>query len=349
MHIDGSEGEGGGQMVRSSLALAMITGQAITLDNIRARRKNPGLQRQHLTAVMAAGQISGAGMLGASLGSSRLQFAPGPVRAGAYHFDIGTAGSASLVLQTVLLPLMLADGHSEVTLSGGTHNPLAPPYEFFADAYLPLLARMGLSAKVELVRRGFYPAGGGQLRVAISPAAELQDFTLLERGQPLRKEARVIVAKLPENVAEREAGTLRARLGWKEQAVQIEQDTTSRGPGNAVLITLAFENVTEVIVSFGQRGKRAEQVAEEAAAECLAYLESTAPVGPHLADQLLLPLGIAAARGRTSRFRTMPLTQHSLTHIDILKRFLPVAINHEQADDGTVTATLGPAIEHAEA
>src|SRR5687768_11257267 len=144
LEIDGSEGEGGGQMVRSSLALSMITGTPVALDNIRARRKNPGLQRQHLTAVKAAGEVCGAGMLGASLGSSRLQFAPGPVRAGSYHFDIGSAGSASLVLQTVLLPLMLADGHSELSLVGGTHNPLAPPYEFFAHAYLPLLAPIGL-------------------------------------------------------------------------------------------------------------------------------------------------------------------------------------------------------------
>jgi RNA 3'-terminal phosphate cyclase (ATP) len=342
IEIDGSEGEGGGQMVRSSLTLSMLTGKPVTLDNIRARRKNPGLQRQHLTAVRAAGQICGAGMLGASLGSSRLQFAPGPVQPGSYRFDIGTAGSASLVLQTVLLPLMLAEGHSELALGGGTHNPLAPPYEFFVHAYLPLLAQMGLHATVELVRRGFYPAGGGELRAAASPAEELRDFELRERGAELRHSARIIVAKLPESVGQRESGVLKSKLCWKKEAVTIEEDHTSRGPGNAVLVMLEYERVTEVVVSFGEKGKRAEQVADEAAEETLAYLASTAPVGPHLADQLLLPLGIAAARGHRGRFRTLPLTQHSLTHIDILQRFLDIAIVTKSEDDGSVTLEVGP-------
>lgn len=340
IEIDGSEGEGGGQMVRSSLALSMLTGKPFLLDNIRARRKNPGLQRQHLTAVRAAGHICAAGMIGASLHSSRLQFAPGPVQAGSYRFDIGTAGSASLVLQTVLLPLMLAEGHSELTLVGGTHNPLAPPYEFFALAYLPLLHRLGLHASVELVRRGFFPAGGGELRVAVSPATELRDFELLERGAEVRHEAQVIAAKLPENIAHREVGTLKASLGWKQEAFKIVEDTTSRGPGNAVLVVLEYEQVTEVVVSFGARGKRAEQVAQEAADETITYLNSTAPVGPHLADQLLLPLGIAASRGHACRYRTMPLTQHSLTHIDILQRFLDVQIELQEWEDASVVVEL---------
>lgn len=340
IEIDGSQGEGGGQMVRSSLALSMLTGRPFLLDNIRARRKNPGLQRQHLTAVRAAGQICSAGMIGASLHSSRLQFAPGPVQAGSYRFDIGTAGSASLVLQTVLLPLMLAEGHAELTLVGGTHNPLAPPYEFFALAYLPLLHRLGLHASVDLVRRGFFPAGGGELRVAISPATKLHDFSLLERGAPIRQEARAIVAKLPDTIAQRELDTLQGKLGWKKETLKVEEDRTSRGPGNVVLVVLEYEQVTEVIVSFGARGKRAEQVAEDAADEARDYLASTAPVGPHLADQLLLPLGIAASRGRTGRFRTMPLTQHSLTHVDILQRFLDIVIETSEQEDSSVVIEL---------
>jgi RNA 3'-terminal phosphate cyclase (ATP) len=237
---------------------------------------------------------------------------------------------------------MLAEGHSELTLVGGTHNPLAPPYEFFALAYLPLLHRLGLHASVELVRRGFFPAGGGELRVAVSPATELHDFELLERGAAVRHEVQVICAKLPENVAHREIGTLKARLNWKKEQFRIEEDTTSRGAGNAVLIVLEYQHVTEVVVSFGQRGKRAEQVAEEAAEETLAYLDSTAPVGPHLADQLLLPLGIAASCGHICRFRTLPLTQHSLTHIDILQRFLDLQIANKDQEDGSVLIELRP-------
>jgi len=210
---------------------------------------------------------------------------------------------------------------------------------------LPLLHRLGLHASVELVRRGFYPVGGGELRVAVSPATELHDFELLERGEMVRQEAQVISAKLPENVAHREIGTLKARLNWKKEHFRIVEDTTSRGAGNAVLVVLEYQHVTEVVVSFGQRGKRAEQVAEEAACETLAYLDSTAPVGPHLADQLLLPLGIAASRGRTCRYRTMPLTQHSLTHIDILQRFLDLEIETHEQGDGSVVIELRPSAD----
>ncbi len=340
IEIDCSSGEGGGQMVRSSLALAMLTGESVLLDNIRARRKNPGLQRQHLTAVMAAAEMSGAGMTGATLHSSRLTFAPGPVRSGTYRFDIGTAGSASLVLQTVLLPLLLAEGHSELSIIGGTHNPLAPPFEFFAETYLPQLKKMGLHASVKLVKRGFYPAGGGELRVAVSPATELLDYKLLERGKELRYRGTVIVAKLPLHIAERESAVVLRKLNWKPTALMVVDDVGSRGPGNAILLHLQFERITEVVASIGARGKRSEQVAEEAVEEAKCYLTSSAPVGPHLADQLLLPLGIAASRGHRGTFRTFPLTQHSQTHIEILKRFLSIAIEIEAQEDGSVIVTV---------
>jgi RNA 3'-terminal phosphate cyclase (ATP) len=342
IEIDASVGEGGGQIVRSALALSIITGKPVTLDHIRARRKNPGLQRQHLSAVKAAGELSGAGMLGATLHSSRLQFAPGPARAGRYRFDIGSAGSAPLVLQTVLLPLLLANGHSEVTVVGGTHNPLAPPYEFLEQAYLPQLQRMGLSATVELVKRGFYPAGGGELRASISPAQEVHGLSLRERGPLQRHEAWALLAQLPASVGQREIDTLRTALGWRLEQFRLEYDRTARSPGNAVLIALRYAELTELVVSIGARGKRAEQVAAEAAAEAAIYLESTAPVGIHLADQLLLPLGLAASRGERSEFRTLPLTQHSLTHIDILQRFLTIAIDVHAEADGSVRVTLGP-------
>ena len=284
-------------------------------------------------------------MLGASLGSARLQFAPGEVAAGSYRFDIGSAGSASLVMQTVLLPLLLAPGHSEVTLIGGTHNPLAPSYDFLVASYLPQLRRLGFSADVQLVQRGFYPAGGGQLRATIAPTGELTDFSLMQRGALLDHRARVIVSKLPISVAEHEASTLREKLRWKKEAISVEEDRTSVGPGNVVLIELRYENVIEVVASFGARGKRAEAVATEAADEATQYLAQTAPVGPHLADQLLLPLGIAASRGHRGRFRTMPLTQHSRTHIDILQRFLDIQVAVSEEGDSAIVEVAPSARE----
>src|SRR5215210_615466 len=204
LELDGSQGEGGGQILRSSLALSMVTGTAVRIRNVRARRSKPGLMRQHLVAVQAAARIGGAQVTGAEIGSSMLTFIPGEVKPGEHVLSVGSAGSTTLVLQTVLPALLCAAEPSLLVLEGGTHNPLAPPFEFLDRAYLPLLNRMGPRVQAELERPGFYPAGGGRIVVSIEPAARLSGFELLERGEVRQRTATAIVSRLPRHIAERE-------------------------------------------------------------------------------------------------------------------------------------------------
>ena len=340
--IDGAQGEGGGQIVRSSLALSLVTGRRVMIDNVRARRKRPGLMRQHLTAVTAAQRICGARVEGAAIASQRLVFDPDRVQAGDYHFDIGSAGSTTLVLQTILPGLMLARGESTVTLEGGTHNPLAPPYEFLARVYLPLVARLGPRVQVHLQRPGFYPAGGGRVAVTIHPCRHLGSLELLDRGQITGQHVRAVLARLPRHIAQRECQTVATRSGWPPGCFEIEEIADSAGPGNAVLIEIVAEHVTELFSGFGERGVRAETVASRLWQAARRYLDAGVPVGPHLADQLLLPLGIAAAAGTGGTFRTLALSQHALTHIQVLHQFLDLQIDVTQHADDDCTVRIGP-------
>ena len=331
--IDGSRGEGGGQILRTSLALSLVTGTPIRVSNIRAGREKPGLLRQHLTAVKAAAAIGEAAVEGAAMGSKEITFRPKAVRPGDYTFAVGTAGSAGLVLQTVLLPLCLAGGPSTLTLEGGTHNPAAPPFDFLAKSFLPLLARMGFRVEMRIERHGFYPAGGGRYSVRIEPAGELRPLELLERGEDVSRRARVLPARLPEGIAEREREVLRKGTGWDGDAVTIEA-VDSIGPGNAVLVEAACGNVTEVFSYFGEFGVRAENIADHAIKEYRQWLAAGVPVGRHLADQLLLPM--ALARGGT--FRTLPLSGHSTTNMASLREFGFPADSEEK--DRTVVVTV---------
>jgi RNA 3'-terminal phosphate cyclase (ATP) len=262
--IDGSFGEGGGQILRSSLALAMVTQRPFRIENIRAGREKPGLMRQHLTAVQAAAVICGGHVEGDRIGSTALSFTPGAVNPGDYHFSIGTAGSTTLVLQAVLLPLLIADGPSRLTLEGGTHNPHAPPFDFLASAYLPLIDRMGPKVTATLEQAGFYPAGGGRIVVEIEPGGELRGFDLLERGAARSHRARALVANLPRHIAERELRVVGRKLNWPEESLEAVEIENSRGPGNIVSIEVACEHVTEVFTGFGEVGRPAEAVATRA-------------------------------------------------------------------------------------
>ncbi|MEX2186154.1 MAG: RNA 3'-terminal phosphate cyclase [Pirellulales bacterium] len=337
IEIDGADGEGGGQIVRSSLALALVTGRPVAIDNIRAGRKKPGLMRQHLTAVQAAVRVGQAEVSGDVIGSRKLKFRPHALAPGDHHFRVGTAGSATLVLQTVLPALLTADRPSSITVEGGTHNAWAPPFDFLARAFFPLVGRMGPKVSAELHRHGFYPAGGGKLTATIEPTVKLAGFDLLERGEITSRSAAALVANLPADIGQREIDVVARKTKWPVSCLRVEQIKDSAGPGNVVLIEIGCRHVTEVFTGFGQRGKRAEDVADEAVKELQAYLAAEVPVGPHLADQLMLPLGIAAWRDKSpSTFRTMPLTRHSTTHLDILRRFLDVKIDVEEDDAGCV-------------
>lgn len=331
LHIDGSQGEGGGQILRTSLALSIITGTPIRIEKIRARRSKPGLMRQHLTSVQAAARVGGAHVQGAEVGSKEISFTPSGVEAGVYHFAIGTAGSTTLILQTVLPALLSASGPSRVTLEGGTHNPKAPPFEFLERAFLPLLARMGARVEVSLPRAGFYPAGGGRIEAVIHPAERLAPLDLLERGEVRGRRGTVLLANLPGHIAERELRHLSQHTSWPEGALEIRR-VDSAGPGNAVLLELESEAVTEVFTSIGEVGLAAEKVADLAVQEMRTYLTAGVPVGEHLADQLLLPLALAGG----GSFRTLPLSLHARTQIDLIPRFLDVRFEVEEDGDARV-------------
>lgn len=321
--IDGSQGEGGGQVLRSSLALSLVTGTPFRITNIRAARKKPGLMRQHLTAVRAAADVGGAQLSGAEIGSKELTFEPKGVRPGEYHFNIGTAGSTTLVLQTVLPALLTASEASELVLEGGTHNMQAPPFDFLEKTFLPLVNRMGPKIEARLERPGFYPAGGGKITVSIEPSATLSGFDLLERGKIRRQEARAVVARLPRHIAERELDVIANKLDWPEECLSIDEVRASKGPGNVVMIEIECEHLTEVFAAFGQRGVSAENVASEVVSEAREYLDSGVPVGRHLADQLLLPLALSTNGGA---YRTLRPSRHTQTHVDVLRLFLNVDI-----------------------
>jgi RNA 3'-terminal phosphate cyclase (ATP) len=335
--IDGSFGEGGGQIIRSSLALSLVTGKPFRIYNVRARREKPGLQRQHLTAVRAAAEIGEAQTDGATVGSQQFTFVPDQVSPGDYTFSIGTAGSTTLVLQTVLPPLMMSNAPSILTLEGGTHNVHAPPYDFLEKTFLPLVSRMGPQVTAELERYGFYPPGGGRFKVLIEPSLNSHRLSLTERGEIRAKRARALVVKLPASIAERELAVIRAMLGWPDEQLHIESSDKAFSPGNVLLIEIESEHLTEVITGVGERGVRAETVAERAALEAQAYLATGAPVGEHLADQLLIPLAL----GGGGSFTTGPLSLHTTTNIEVIKMFLEVNITATQIDEGSWKIEVG--------
>jgi RNA 3'-terminal phosphate cyclase (ATP) len=325
--LDGSEGEGGGQILRSALSLAICTQQAFRIERIRANRDNPGLRRQHLTAVRAAAEICDAEVSGDEIGSSELVFRPGSLRGGQYTFAIGTAGSSTLVLQTVLPPLLTADRLSTVRVTGGTHNRGSPPFDFLQRAFVPLLSRMGASLQLELLAYGFYPRGGGEIRVDIYPA-RLQPLHLHERGELRKTYAEAYVAALPLHIAERELAVVGRLLGWYGEQLTVRSLPNEMGPGNALTITVEHANVTEVFTGFGERGLRAETLARTTALEAKTYLNATAPVGEHLSDQLLLPLALAGG----GSFVTTTVTQHLRSNALVIEKFTDRRIRVELRD-----------------
>lgn len=331
--IDGSQGEGGGQILRTALSAAMITGIPFRIEAIRAGRRRPGLRPQHLAAVKAAAAVAAADVVGDEIGSADLEFHPGPVRPGRHRFDIGTAGSAVLVAQTVLPGLLIAEGPSDIEVIGGTHNAGAPPFEFFAHTFLPVVSRTGARLRSRLHRHGFYPAGGGRLSVTVSPPAVLRPVELMDGGETRGCTATALLSQLPRHIAERELSVVRQELGWTDlETREVDAD----GPGNALILTIEYGEITTVVSSVGRRGLPAETVAARAVAEAQAYLDHDAPVGPHLADQLLLPLALAGGT-----FRTSAPTRHFSTNADVVRRFLSTEIEIAP-DDGHVLVTLLP-------
>ena len=322
IEIDGSQGEGGGQVLRTALALSLATRTPFRIGRIRGRRAKPGLLRQHLTAVRAAATIGRARVDGDELGSATLTFEPETVEPGDYTFAVGTAGSATLVLQSILPPLLLATGRTTLALEGGTHNPAAPPFDFVQRVFLPIVNRLGARVEATLERHGFYPAGGGRFVVTIDPAPRLSSLTLVDRGEIVGRRIRALVANLPSHIGEREIATAMRLLNWSESTARLETVRDAVGPGNVILIEIEGEHAAELCTGFGETGTTAEAVATRAAQAVRRYLTASVPVGCHLADQLLPILALGAG----GTFRTMTLSRHALTNAEIVRLFTGAAV-----------------------
>jgi RNA 3'-terminal phosphate cyclase (ATP) len=330
IHVDGSRGEGGGQMVRTSLSLAALLGCEVTVDNIRAGRPSPGLAAQHVTCVRAAAAICAARVEGDHVGSTTVHFRPGALAPGEYCFDVAdvrpSAGSATLVLQTVLPPLLCAGGRSQVVVRGGTNVPWSPPFEYLAHVFAPALARMGANLELRRTRGGWYPAGGGELQATIGPAqGPLKPLALLERGRLVSLRAiSTVSAGLADHIAGRQTTAGLQRLPSSvSRLAKRNVERPEGGPGTCFLLAAAFEGGNGGASALGERGKPAEQVGRETAEEFAAFWDSDAAVDGHLADQLLLYA--ALARGR-SAYVAQQATEHLRTNAWVIRQFLDAEI-----------------------
>jgi RNA 3'-terminal phosphate cyclase (ATP) len=323
-------------VLRTALGLSLVTGTAFRIVNLRGGREKPGLLRQHLTCVQAAQALGGADVEGAELSSRELVFRPNAVQPGRYEFSIGSAGSTTLVLQAVLPALLRASGPTTLSIEGGTHNGLAPPFDFLARSFVPVLTRMGAKVDLRLVRPGFEPAGGGRLEVTVTPAP-LTPVELLQRGALRSRSAIAVVSAVARSVAERELAVVREELEFADDELRAEE-LVAPGPGNSLAISLEYEHVTEVFVGLGARGVTAEKVARRTCGEVRRALRTDAPVGLHLADQLLIPFALAGG----GVFRTVEPTLHTRTQLELIPRFLDVKLGCQpEAPGATWRVSVG--------
>lgn len=327
--IDGSLGEGGGQILRTALSLSMCSGQPVRIQKIRQNRKKPGLMRQHLACVKAATEVCQAQVRGAAIGSIEIEFMPGKIQAGNYHFSVGGAGSSVLIFQTVLPALMRVNESSLLTLEGGTHNPLAPSYDFLQAAFLPVLAKIGVQTDITIERYGFNPVGGGRWTIQITPPETFIPLQLETRGELIKREAYCIGSGLPDHVLERERSCLLKKLNWAENEIMI-RSVHSPGAGNMVSLRTHYSDITEVIDCSGEIGVKAERVAKMAVIQLRRYQSQRAPVGHYLADQLLLPLAVTAG----GSYITGPLSQHTRTHMDVIQKILQMPVKSQKIAKG---------------
>lgn len=325
--VSGSIGDGGGHILRGALALSAASERPFRITEVRAGREMPGLLRQHAAAIRAVAAICAARVDGATLGSSTFTFHPGPVRAGAYHCSLGSAGNAALLLQAILPALLVAGDRSTVTIEGVTYSTGAPPFEFIQKALVPLLNRMGPSVVVSLDRAGFYPAGGGRLTVEVTPAPSFSPLHLPEHGGSRHRRCRALIAALPGEIAVRELDLVKRMLDWPEECFEIRQLPEDEGPGNVVMIDIGDDEVTEVFTALGVRGVRAEAVAESVLRQAKTYLAAGAPVGPHLAEQLLVPMAVTGG----GSFLTTALSRCATGTVELIRAFLDVDVSVESA------------------
>lgn len=336
LQLDGTYGEGGGQLLRSALTLSMLTGCGFEMHAIRAKREKPGLRPQHLTAVRAAKHICLAQITGDEIGSGWLQFLPDRLRSGRFTFEVGTAGSVSLVLQTVFVPLSLAGGTSQVVIRGGTHVPWSPIYHYLDSQWLPFMQRLGFRAHLQLNKAGFYPRGGGEVSLTVLPTGSLSGLTLLTRGRLLLLQGYSGISNLEVSIATRQKHQLLRGLEGMHDDIKVRTlQMPSQGKGTFVLLLGTFEAGAACYTALGAPGKRAEAVADEAVVQIKAFFASDGCVDEFLADQLLIPLAFSAGE---STVRTVRVTEHLLSNIWLINQFLPrtVRIEGDLDQPGTI-------------
>jgi RNA 3'-terminal phosphate cyclase (ATP) len=340
LHIDGSHGEGGGQILRTALALSCVLGRPFEIVNIRKARKKPGLQPQHLIAVKAAASMSKASCEGTELSSTVIYFHPVALTGGDHSFDVsektGSAGSTSLIFQTLLLPLLFAKRSSSVSIIGGTHVPLSPSFHYLQFVFLPLLSRRGVNVDLNIEKWGWYPVGKGRITARIDAAQELKPISLVNRGKLLRVSGVSAVSNLPRDIGVRQR--TRAVKELEQRGIGVEMEIISApsiGKGTLVFLSAEFESVTTGFDALGAIGKRAEEVADEACQGLFDYLDTAGSLDPHLADQVIPYL--AMARG-SSEFTTSRITQHLLTNIWVIQQFMDVDIRIEgkEGEEGII-------------
>ncbi len=325
IQIDGSFGEGGGQILRTALSLSAITQRPFEIFNIRANRKTPGLSHQHLQAVNATARICTAEVTGNQLRSTDLKFYPGEIRAGTYHLDIGTAGSVSLVLQTIFYPLSLTNRPSSVTITGGTHVTHSPCIDYLTHQWLYYLKKIGFDAIIKTTRAGFFPRGGGEVFIQINPTGSLHPLQIENRGRLIQIKGTSTVSNLDITIARRQQAQARKKFLERNVPHEISvAEAPAIGKSTMLLLVGKFEHSQCCYFSLGAIGKRAETVADEACNEFFSFLETKGVIDEYLADQLIIPLAITKG---TSQFITPRITPHLLTNSEIVKLFLPVTID----------------------
>ncbi len=333
--IDGSLGEGGGQILRSSLTLSMCTGTPVRIENIRAGRRKTGLLRQHLACVRASQRISNAKVIGDELGSTVVEFYPQEIQADSYDFAIGSAGSTSLLFQTVLPALLMAETESKATFSGGTHNDLAPSFDFIKHCFIPALKSINIRVTADIEAYGFMPHGGGKWTATIQPINGMGMLDMSSIGKIQKREAIVTQSGVSRSVAERELARIKKKLQWADDELYINQ-VESISPGNIVSLRVSDGNICEVIDIVGSKKLSAERVAGRAVMNMKRYLNSGAAIGEYLCDQLLLPLAL----GNGGRFTTIEPSLHSKTNIDVIKQFIDCSIEINEIDEDLFEVTI---------
>ncbi len=320
IEIDGSFGEGGGQILRTALSLSCITGHGFRLFNIRKGRKKPGLMPQHITCVKAASEISSADVSGTETGSTELMFIPCEIKPGSYYFDIKTAGSSSLVLQTLLPPLVFADSLSRITIKGGTHVPFSPSYHYISGVFSAMMDRLGVKVESTINRYGFYPKGGGEVSFKVIPVKEIKGLNIILKGKLLSASGYSGVSNLPASIAERQKSSIIRTISPLTADIQAV-DVPSPGKGTFVFLKAEYEGAPAGFSALGKRGKPAEEVGKDAAEQFLDFHNTSACLDPYLSDQVVIYLSLAHEK---SSFTTSRITRHLITNLWVIEKFLNI-------------------------